>query len=92
MNGCGLLTNLGASSLHPANDEARKQARACADYCKENGIELAKLAMGYCSQLKGPSMFLSGMPTTEILNVNLNLFCNGLTQKESDALRYCLNK
>lgn len=91
-NALGILTNLGERDWHVASDKIKKAGRLCADHCKERNIELGKLAVWYTAQLKGPATFLVGMPTTEILALNLDVFANGLTQVEMEALNYCLEK
>lgn len=91
-NALGILTNRGEREWHVAHDETKKQGRACAAYCEKHGVELGKLAIWYCMQLKGPATFLVGIPSNEILQINLDSFFNGLTQKESDVLKYCLEK
>lgn len=88
----GILTNRGEFKWHVASDKIKKLGRLCADYCEERNIELGKLAVWYTAQLKGPATFLVGMPTTEILAQNLDVFTNNLTQMEMKALNYCLEK
>lgn len=66
--------------------------RLCAAYCKEKGVELGRLAVWYTAQLQGPATCLVGMPTTEILANNLDVFWNGLTQAEMTTLKYCLER
>ncbi|XP_031640807.1 L-galactose dehydrogenase-like [Contarinia nasturtii] len=86
----GLLTNHGAFDWHVAGDDLKKQGRLCGEYCKEQDVELGKLAIWYSAQLKGPATFLVGMATTDIVNINLDSFQNGLNEKESLILTYCL--
>lgn len=88
----GLLTNNGPQDWHPAHDETKEQGRQAAEYCKERGIELGKLALYYSSQLKGPATFLVGMQTKNLLEINLDTFYNGLTEPEHAALEYILEK
>lgn len=91
-NALGILTNRGERDWHIAPDKIKTVGRLCADHCKERNIELGKLAVWYAAQLNGPATFLVGMPTTEILAQNLDVFANGLTQAEMEALNYCLEK
>lgn len=84
----GLLTNDGPQSWHPAHEETKEQARKAAEYCKERGIELAKLAMYYSLQLKEPATSLVGMQSKGQLEMNLEAFYNGLTETEQAALEY----
>lgn len=89
---CGVLTNQGAFDWHVGGEETKKQGRLAGEYCKKQGIELGKLAIWYTAQLDGPATFLVGMATREIVNINLDSFNNGLSQKERDTLDYCLKK
>jgi len=81
-HGLGLLTNSGPPSWHPASDELKAVCKEAGHICKENGIELGKLAMHYFIQLQGVTTFLVGMQTSQILNMNLDVYYNGLTNKE----------
>lgn len=83
----GLLTNSGPQSWHPAPDEIKAVCTQACDICKENGIELGKLAMHYFIQLEGVTTFLVGMQTSQILNMNLDVYHNGLTEKEEETLK-----
>lgn len=83
----GLLTNAGPQDWHPAGESLRQRAKQAADVCKENGIELGKLAMYYFQQLSGPATFLVGMQTEELLRLNLEAYYNGLTAKEQTVLK-----
>lgn len=88
----GILTNRGPFDWHMAREDTKKQGRLAAEYCKEQGVELGKLAMWHSSQLEGPATFLSGMATRQILNINLDSFIDGLTPKEREILQYCMKK
>lgn len=85
-----MLTNAGPQKWHPASDELKDHCRRGADICKENGIELGKLAMHYVMQLNGPATFLTGMQTEELLKINLEAYLNGLTEKETELLETLL--
>lgn len=82
----GLLTNCGPQHWHPAKDDTKEMCRKAADICKHKNIELGKLAMFYFTQLQGPTTFLVGMQTEELLDVNLNAYFNGLSKDEEDLL------
>lgn len=82
----GLLTNSGPPSWHPAPDQIKAACREASDICKENGVELGKLAMHYFIQLEGVTTFLVGMQSSQILNMNLDVYHNGLTEKEQQIL------
>lgn len=88
----GLLTNGGPQKWHPADDNIKERCRKAAEYCEEKGIELAKLAMYYFSQLKGPATFLVGMQTKELLSKNWDTYLHGLQANEHEALDYLLKQ
>lgn len=88
----GILTNRGEFDWHAASAEIKQIGRNCADRCKQDGIELGKLAVWYTAQLIGPATFLVGMPTTEMLAQNLDTCLGGLDPRELETLNYCLTK
>uniref|UniRef100_A0A182J1D9 NADP-dependent oxidoreductase domain-containing protein n=1 Tax=Anopheles atroparvus TaxID=41427 RepID=A0A182J1D9_ANOAO len=84
----GLLTNAGPQPWHPAQDQTKIVCREAGDYCRQNGVELGKLAMHYFIQLPGPATFLSGMQTQKLVSMNLDAFYTGLTEKEAKVLAH----
>lgn len=88
----GLLTNTGPQLWHPATDETKETARNAAEYCKEKGIDLAKLAIHYWTKLKGPATFLTGMQTRKMLDSNWRSYISGINDEEQKALNYILEK
>ncbi|XP_055542441.1 uncharacterized protein LOC129728084 [Wyeomyia smithii] len=87
----GLLTNSGPQAWHPAQEQTKTVCREASNYCRENGVELGKLAMYHFIQMKGPATFLCGMQTEALVAMNLEAFLNGLNDKERNVLNY-LNK
>lgn len=83
----GLLTNAGPPAWHPAQDELKALCKQAAEKCQESGIELGKLAMHFFTQLEGPSTFLVGMQTPELVAMNLDVFFNGLNEAEQNLLK-----
>ncbi|XP_075146366.1 uncharacterized protein LOC142220870 [Haematobia irritans] len=83
----GLLTNTGPQSWHPADDDLKQLCRKSANICKEANVELGKLAMYHFLQLDGPTTFLVGMQTRQLLDMNLDAFYNGLSKKEQEVLQ-----
>uniref|UniRef100_A0A1B0CH08 NADP-dependent oxidoreductase domain-containing protein n=1 Tax=Lutzomyia longipalpis TaxID=7200 RepID=A0A1B0CH08_LUTLO len=81
-HGLGLLSQNGPQSWHPAGEEIKTACREAAELCRKEGLELGRLAMGYFIQLAGPATFLVGMQSLELLNMNLDVYFNGLTDKE----------
>uniref|UniRef100_A0A182M815 Mitotic checkpoint serine/threonine-protein kinase BUB1 n=1 Tax=Anopheles culicifacies TaxID=139723 RepID=A0A182M815_9DIPT len=87
-HGMGLLTNSGPQPWHPAGQELKSACLEAADYCKQQDIELGKLAMHHSIELPGPATFLAGMQTVELVNINLDAYFNGLSAKEAEVLAY----
>lgn len=78
----GLLTNSGPQPWHPADDNIKKVCKEAAELAKENNTELGKLALYYALQFDGPATFLVGMQNETLLNMNLDVYYNGLNDKE----------
>ncbi|XP_065091386.1 uncharacterized protein LOC135712336 [Ochlerotatus camptorhynchus] len=87
-HGMGLLTNSGPQTWHPAHYQTKQVCREAAEYCKQHGVELGKLAMYHFIQLDGPSTFLSGMQSKALVEINLAAFFDGLTDNERTVLAY----
>uniref|UniRef100_A0A4Y0BKY4 NADP-dependent oxidoreductase domain-containing protein n=1 Tax=Anopheles funestus TaxID=62324 RepID=A0A4Y0BKY4_ANOFN len=87
-HGMGLLTNSGPQPWHPADGQMKSVCQEAANHCKQQSIELGKLAMHHSIQLPGPATFLAGMQTTELVNINLDAYFNGLSKKEAEVLAY----
>uniref|UniRef100_A0A336MHC6 CSON015539 protein n=1 Tax=Culicoides sonorensis TaxID=179676 RepID=A0A336MHC6_CULSO len=83
-----LLTNIGPFPWHPADDETKKVCKQAAEFCEKNGVDLGKLAMYHFIQMRGPSTFLVGMQTRQLLEINLEAYFNGLNDKEKQVLEY----
>uniref|UniRef100_A0A1L8E136 Putative oxidoreductase n=1 Tax=Nyssomyia neivai TaxID=330878 RepID=A0A1L8E136_9DIPT len=79
----GLLSQQGPQTWHPAGEEIKAACKEAAEICRKEGMELGRLAMGYFINLIGPATFLVGMQSLELLNMNLDVYFNGLTDKEN---------
>jgi len=89
----GLLTNGGPQPWHPASADQKAIARKASEICKERGVELGKLAMFYTMKgLPEVSTFLTGMQTRQLLQINLEAFEQGLSDKEQEVLQYLKEK
>ncbi|KDR24485.1 L-galactose dehydrogenase-like isoform X2 [Zootermopsis nevadensis] len=83
----GLLSNGGPMPWHPAPDNLKKVCAAAGQYCKERGVELARLALHYTMGQPGIATHLVGMNSREILNSNLDILNNGLSDLEKTVLQ-----
>ncbi|KAH8346830.1 hypothetical protein KR059_000471 [Drosophila kikkawai] len=86
----GLLSNGGPQAWHPGSKELQDVGKRGAQICRENDVELGKLAMYYTMQLEGAATFLIGIPNRELLRINLAAVRDGLTPKEQEVLKYLL--
>ncbi|KAH8288566.1 hypothetical protein KR054_005464 [Drosophila jambulina] len=86
----GLLSNGGPQPWHPGSKELQDVGKRGAQFCRENGVELGKLAMYYTMQLEGAATFVIGIPNRELLRINLAAVRDGLTPKEQEVLKYLL--
>ncbi|XP_049796554.1 uncharacterized protein LOC126213029 [Schistocerca nitens] len=83
----GLLSSTGPQPWHPAPQKLRDACRAAADYCKERGVELARLAMHHALTREGQATHVVGINSTQILRSNLQILRDGLTSTEQEVLR-----
>lgn len=83
-----MLTNAGPQEWHDASQEIKQLCRKASEYCKENGVELGRLAVYHTLQSPITETLLIGMNSLSILHMNLDLVFNGLTSKEESVLQY----
>ncbi|KAJ8966495.1 hypothetical protein NQ317_005850 [Molorchus minor] len=84
-NAMGLLSSFGPPDWNPATQHIRDICTEAREYCKKIGVELGKLAVYHTLQQKGPDTVLIGMNKRNVLEYNLDVLYNGLTQKEHEA-------
>ncbi|XP_014487853.1 PREDICTED: L-galactose dehydrogenase-like, partial [Dinoponera quadriceps] len=83
----GALTNNGPPSWHPASDETKRQCANAAQYCKDQGVELSRLAIWHSLQYINIDTHLVGVQTTKQLQMNLDVLRNSITEKEETLLQ-----
>ncbi|XP_049796553.1 uncharacterized protein LOC126213028 [Schistocerca nitens] len=83
----GLLSNRGPAPWHPAPQELKEACRAVANYCKEKGVELARLAVHHALTREGQATHLVGVNSVRELQSNLQILRDGLTPAEKEVLR-----
>lgn len=69
----GLLSNRGAPDWHPASQPLRDACRRAADYCREQGYPIEKLAMQYATSLNpriATTLFSSANPENVQRNID----------------------
>lgn len=67
----GLLTENGPPEWHPASNELKAACQAAADFCKEKGKNISKLAMQYSLSNKDISSVLVGMNSVQQVEENV---------------------
>ena len=80
----GLLTTPGPPAWHPAPPQVKTTARQAVQIAKTFGTTLEKAALGFSLRPKDPNIAttLVSMPTKEILNENLQIVTEGITEKD----------
>ncbi|RZC34954.1 L-galactose dehydrogenase, partial [Asbolus verrucosus] len=80
----GLLSSAGPPEWHPGHQDIKDVCTEAREYCKKNGVELGRLALYYALHEDGPHTNLVGMNRRDILNCNLDVYYNGITDKEKE--------
>ena len=73
VTGMGLLTPQGPQPWHPASEQVKATCRVAADYCAEQGVSLAHLAIQYALQNDQTDVTLLGTRTTAELESSIGL-------------------
>ncbi|KAL9244766.1 hypothetical protein vseg_018497 [Gypsophila vaccaria] len=68
----GLHTENGPPEWHPASDAIKAACRTAAEYCKQNGKNISKLALQYSLSNKDLSTVLVGMNSVKQVEENVN--------------------
>lgn len=83
--GCGMLTNRGPPVWHAGKDATKAIVAKAAEICRENHVELGKLATFHFLHVPGNvGTFLMGMEKMEYLNHNMGAYLDGLNEKEME--------
>lgn len=73
VTGMGLLTPQGPQPWHPASAEVKAACRKAADFCTDNGVSIAQLAIQYALHNDQCDVTLLGTRTTAELESSINL-------------------
>jgi L-galactose dehydrogenase len=87
----GLLSNAGPPEWHPASQVIKDVCAEAREYCKKNGVELGKLALDYSLHQDGPHTNLVGMNSPDLVKLNLDVYRNGITDKEKQVCSHVKN-
>lgn len=88
----GMLTNKGPQDWHPASDEIKKECANAAQYCKENNMQLSKLAIWHSLQYRDVNTNLIGIQNMKQVEMNLDVLHNGITDNEKEVLEEITQK
>ncbi|XP_059468425.1 uncharacterized protein LOC132192466 [Neocloeon triangulifer] len=81
-----MLTNKGPFPWHPAHQEIKDACSKAAEMCKSQGVELGRLAAFHSLSVQGPATHLLGINCSKVLEDNLDVCLNGLTESEEKVL------
>ncbi|CAH0578423.1 unnamed protein product [Chrysodeixis includens] len=84
--GMGLLCNHGPQSWHPASDDIKAICKKASDYCKEQNVELARLATWFTLNQPGIDTNVCGFFNVDQLKDTVDLLDKGLTDHEQRVL------
>ncbi|KAJ8737627.1 hypothetical protein PYW08_000222 [Mythimna loreyi] len=85
--GMGLLSNHGPQLWHPASDDIKAICKRASDYCKEQNVELARLATWFTLNQPGIDTNICGFYNVEQLRDTVDVLDNGLTVHEQQVLQ-----
>ena len=77
----GLLTEQGPPAWHPAPQQVRDAGKKAAEFCREHGADISKLALRFCLDHPFVSSTLIGMSSTREVETSLQLLQSS-TDKE----------
>lgn len=69
----GLLTENGPPEWHPAPAEVREAGRKAAQFCRDQGVDISKVALRFCLDHPYVSSTLIGISTAEQVTTSLEL-------------------
>ncbi|CAH2035420.1 unnamed protein product, partial [Iphiclides podalirius] len=84
--GMGLLSNKGPQPWHPASDDIKAICRRASDYCKQQDVELARLASWFTLNQPGIDVNVCGFFNVEQMTDTLEILKTGLNEHEKAVL------
>jgi len=85
----GLLSERDPPDWHPANDSTKALCKSAATYCKEQGVDISKLALHFTLRLESVASTLISSTSVARMSANLAAVHETLTPKEEQA-RQCV--
>jgi L-galactose dehydrogenase len=77
----GLLTEQGPPEWHPAPQQVRDAGKKAAEFCREHGADISKLALRFCLDHPFVSSTLIGMSSTREVETSLQLLQSSTDKK-----------
>ncbi|GFS44850.1 l-galactose dehydrogenase [Nephila pilipes] len=90
--GMGLLTHNGPQDWHPVGPEIKEACKQAAQYCKEQNVNIAKLAACYSFSQPDIDVHLIGMQNEKLLEANLKSVNEGLSPHEEQVKQKIIEK
>ncbi|WIA18414.1 hypothetical protein OEZ85_009874 [Tetradesmus obliquus] len=81
----GLLTQQGPPEWHPAPAELKEAAAAAAACCRDQGVDLAKLALQFAVKNPSISTTLVGMCSSDVVRTNVSAVLQALGAEAVDS-------
>ncbi|XP_061167171.1 uncharacterized protein LOC133176012 [Saccostrea echinata] len=88
----GLLSNRGPPEWHPARKDIKKACAKAANFCKENGCDISRLAMAYTLGFSGVDTTLFSTASLENLRKNMAAIHSPLSKQEEDILKETIKR
>lgn len=88
----GLLTNNGPPTWHPAAQEIKNLCTNIVQYCKDQNVDISKLAIWHAMQYEDTSTTLVGIQNLQQLEMSLNVLKHGITKQEEELLHIIKDK
>ncbi|XP_063419798.1 uncharacterized protein LOC134704946 isoform X1 [Mytilus trossulus] len=87
--GMGLLSNRGPPEWHPALPEIKDACKKCAEYCKEQNVDISRIATAFTLQQEVATTLVSSA-SLENMKKNLDSVYNPLTEKDKQVSSYVI--
>lgn len=88
----GLITERGPPDWHPATEPLRGACREAAEYCKQQGVDIGRIAIQFALMNESIPTILNSTHSETLMEKNLKAVweLGKLTDRERDALDYVL--
>ncbi|KAI5636972.1 aldo/keto reductase family domain-containing protein [Phthorimaea operculella] len=84
--GMGLLSSHGPQPWHPASDDIKARCKRASEYCKQQNVELARIATWFTLNQPGIDTNICGFYNVDQLKDTINVVDHGLSDHEKKVL------